>query len=193
MADVPEFLGTEFDIFARKPKQASTVETIETVYKTIAPIDQTDLEYLIPADNETYVDPNIKLYLSGRFVHLDGSALSATEYTTGTNSLLHTMFSQCTITLNGIQITQSAENYPSRALIETLLTYGSDAADPTSECLSGKRTQETWLEAISLNLPKRRIQGLSPGGIRRKRAIVFRCTDAFMPISVMCLCLSYLV
>jgi hypothetical protein len=65
MAEVPEYLGTEFDIFARKPKQASTVDTTETIYKTIAPIDQTDLEYILPADNETYVDPNIKLCVSG--------------------------------------------------------------------------------------------------------------------------------
>jgi poly(A) polymerase Pap1 len=138
MADVSEFLGTEFDIFARKPKQASTDDTTQTVYKTISQIDQTDLEYLIPADNETYVDPNIKLYVSGRFVHLDGSALAPTEYTTGTNNLLHSLFSQCTISLNGIQITQSAENYPFRAYIETKLTYGSDASDSNLKCHFGK-------------------------------------------------------
>jgi len=46
-------VSSEFDIFARKPVQTSVHETIETVYKPIAPVDQSDLEFLIPADNDT--------------------------------------------------------------------------------------------------------------------------------------------
>jgi hypothetical protein len=117
------------DIFTRKARQASTVDTTETIHKTIAPIDQSDLEFILPADNETYVDPNIKLYIKGKFVYLDGSNLNATEYTTGVNNLPHSLFSQCRITLNGVQITQAKESYNYRAYLETLLTYSSDAAE----------------------------------------------------------------
>jgi hypothetical protein len=79
MAEVPAFLGTEFDIITRKARQAGTVDTTETIYKTIAPIDQSDVEFIIPADNETYVDPNTKLYVSGNLVKVDGSNKNATE------------------------------------------------------------------------------------------------------------------
>jgi hypothetical protein len=47
-----------------------TLLTQQKLYKTIAPIDQSDLEFLLPADNETYVDPNLKLYIKGKFEYL---------------------------------------------------------------------------------------------------------------------------
>ena len=43
----------EFDIFAHKPIQTSILETVETVFKPIAPVEQIDLEFLIPADTDT--------------------------------------------------------------------------------------------------------------------------------------------
>ena len=54
------FVSLDFGIFARKPVQESILETFDIVYKPIASIDQSDLEFLIPADNETYIDPDIK-------------------------------------------------------------------------------------------------------------------------------------
>ena len=50
MAVEPSYVGTEFDIFVRKPKQSSTVKTIETVYRPIASVEQTDIEFVIPGD-----------------------------------------------------------------------------------------------------------------------------------------------
>jgi hypothetical protein len=56
MAEVPSFVATEFDVFGRRPKHASTSETHETFYKPIASVDQTDIEFLIPGDSDKYVD-----------------------------------------------------------------------------------------------------------------------------------------
>jgi len=56
MAKEPSYLGTEFDIFVRKPKQSSTVMTNETIYRPIASVDQIDIEFVIPGDSDTYVD-----------------------------------------------------------------------------------------------------------------------------------------
>ena len=39
-------VSSEFDIFAHKPIQTSVLETIETVYKPIAPMVQSNLELL---------------------------------------------------------------------------------------------------------------------------------------------------
>ena len=44
----PEFVSTEFDIFATKPTQSSILGTAKTRYKPIAPVDQSDLEFVIP-------------------------------------------------------------------------------------------------------------------------------------------------
>ena len=54
MAEVPSYMGTEFDNFAPKLRQIAVEGTIETIYKPIASIDQTDIEFLIPGDSETY-------------------------------------------------------------------------------------------------------------------------------------------
>jgi hypothetical protein len=55
-------ISSEFDVFSRKPTQTSVLETIETVYKPIASVEQSDLEFLIPGDLDTYIDLDIKLY-----------------------------------------------------------------------------------------------------------------------------------
>jgi len=52
MAEVPSFVGTELDIFSRKPRQVAVQGTAETIYNPIASIDQTDIEFLIPGDSD---------------------------------------------------------------------------------------------------------------------------------------------
>ena len=59
----------------------------------------------------------------------DGTDLTETDYVAGINNLLHSLFSQCTITLNATQITQASVNYNYRAYFESLLTNGTDGAD----------------------------------------------------------------
>jgi len=54
--------------------------------------------------------------------------VNATEHTAVTNNLLQSLFSQCTVVLNGTTFTQSSEHYNYRSNLETLLTYGTDAA-----------------------------------------------------------------
>ena len=61
-ADV-ESASTEFDKFATRPAQISTIKTIETACKLIASLHQSDSEFLIPADHDTYTDLNIQLYV----------------------------------------------------------------------------------------------------------------------------------
>jgi hypothetical protein len=90
--DLP-FLSSEFDIFARKPVHNAILDTSDVVYKPIAPIDQSDLEFLIPSDPETYVDPDIKLYIRGKFTKADGTALDAIDHCAGVNNVLHSLFS----------------------------------------------------------------------------------------------------
>ena len=119
------FVSSEFDIFARKPVQESILETLDVVYKPIASVDQSDLEFLIPADSETYIDPDIKVYVRGKLTKIDGRKRISPSVT---NNFLHSLFGQCTVSLNGTTITQATELYNYRSLLVTLLTYGNDAA-----------------------------------------------------------------
>jgi hypothetical protein len=48
MAKVTEYVGTEFDVFEKKPIPAGILETTETWYNPIASVGQSDLEFLIP-------------------------------------------------------------------------------------------------------------------------------------------------
>jgi len=59
-------LSSEFDIFARRPIQTSVVETTEVTYNPITSAEQRDLEFLISADSDKYVDLNLKLYIRGK-------------------------------------------------------------------------------------------------------------------------------
>ena len=113
----------EIDIFPRKPIETSVLETIETVYKPIAPVRQSDLEFLISADLDTYIDLDIKLYIRGKLVSGEGKDLDAKYFTVVTNNFLNTLFSQCKVTLNRVSITQASEFYQYHSYLENLLIY----------------------------------------------------------------------
>jgi hypothetical protein len=128
MSALGGFVSTELDVFAQKSVQEAVVETLETDYKPIASVDMSDLEFVIHGDNDTYLDLDIKIYVRGKFIKRDGTDLDETDFTAGTNNFLHSLFSQCSISLNGVSVTPASELYNYRSHIETLLTYGNDAA-----------------------------------------------------------------
>jgi len=61
-------ISSEFEIFADKPVQTSVLGTIETAYKPIAPVEQNELEFLIPGDKDNYIRLDIQLYVRGKLV-----------------------------------------------------------------------------------------------------------------------------
>ena len=65
-------VSSEFDIFAPRPVQSSVLGTIEVPHKPLAGVDQSDLEFLIPAENDTYIDTNIKLFVRGKLTEAKG-------------------------------------------------------------------------------------------------------------------------
>jgi len=121
-------VSSEFDIFTQKPVQTSVQETIETIYMPVASVVQSDMEFLIPAEHDTYIDLNIKLYVRGKLTTADGKDLDSTNFTVTANNLLNSLFTQCLITLNGTTITHTSDLYQYRSYLERLLTYGRDAA-----------------------------------------------------------------
>jgi len=120
-------VSSEFDIFVQKPIQTAILDVVRCM--SIATVDQNVLEFFVPGDNETYIDQDIKLYVRGQIIGADGKDVDASDFTAGTNNFLNSLFSQCSISLNGVNITPTSELYPYRSYLETLLSYGSDASN----------------------------------------------------------------
>jgi len=81
--------SSKFDISAHRPIQTSVLGTIETTYKRTAPVDQNDLEFYIPADNDIYIDLDIKLYVRVKLISASGKYADFTDLTALTNNFLH--------------------------------------------------------------------------------------------------------
>jgi hypothetical protein len=61
-------------------------------------------------------------------VSADGKALDSTDHMIVSNNFLYSLFSQCSVILNGTPITQNTQNKVYRAMLETLRSYGIDAS-----------------------------------------------------------------
>ena len=109
--------------------QSSIVETIEEPHKPVSGVDQCDVEFLVPATSDMYIDPNIKVFIRGRLTKTNRTDLDESDSTGVTNNLLHSLFSQCTIIINGETVTPASDHYNYRAYLQTLLSYGSDATE----------------------------------------------------------------
>jgi hypothetical protein len=93
---------SEFNIFAQKPVQTAVLQTRETLYKTMATVDPSDLQFVVPGDNESYIDLKVHIYIKGKLIKPEGTDFDATENTTFVNNSLHSLFSQCSVTLKGV-------------------------------------------------------------------------------------------
>jgi len=80
----------------------------------------------MPADNDAYIDLDIKLYVRGKLFSASGNEVDFTDLKAVTKNFLNSLFCQCDVTLNGITIAQASEHYH-RSYLETLMTYGTDA------------------------------------------------------------------
>jgi hypothetical protein len=136
-------VSTEFDVFAQKPEKEAVLETTVLEYKPIASVDVSDLTFVIPGDNDTYLDLDIKLFVRGKLAKGDGTDLDSTDFTAGTNNFLHSLFNQCNISLNGVSVTPASELYNYRSYIETLWNYSYDAAPIISRTRTGIWTMVT--------------------------------------------------
>jgi hypothetical protein len=123
-----ETASSEIDILGPKPVQSAILGTTQVTYKPTASVETSDLEFVVPADNDTYIDTNIHVYIWGKLTRADGTSLDGSDFTTGEHNLLHSLFSQCSIALDGTTITPAAYLSNYRSYFEIILCYGSDAA-----------------------------------------------------------------
>ena len=69
-------------------------------------MEQNDLEFSIPGDSDTYIDLDIKLYVRGKIISSSVKYVDLTDKSAVANNLLHSLFSQFTIMVNGVPVTQ---------------------------------------------------------------------------------------
>jgi len=102
-------------------------EYIETIYRPMASVEQSDLEFLVPAD----IDLNMRMYVKDKMVKEDWMSLDSTVFTALAHfiTLYHSFFSHFSTTLNETNITQATELFPYLSYLETILTYCTDVAN----------------------------------------------------------------
>jgi hypothetical protein len=100
--------SSEFDILTERPVQTSTGNTTEIGHKPPTAIDQRDLEFTVPQDEERYLDPDMQIYIRGKLLGANGTELDIKDYTARVN-MLHSLFDQCNVSLNGTSITHSSD------------------------------------------------------------------------------------
>jgi len=86
------------------------------------------IEFGVVGSGEEYVDlSNVMLYLRAKIVRNNSGDLAADSTAAPVNLLLHSMFSQVDVSLNGTLISSSTNTYPYKSMLETLLSYGGNA------------------------------------------------------------------
>jgi len=124
-----ECAKSELDLFTLQPTQTSIEDTTVVEYHPISSIqNKGPIEFDVTGTGDQYIDvSNIQLYIRAKITKGDGTNLDPNSTAAPVNLLLHSMFSQIDISLNGTLISNATNTYPYRALMETLLTYGEDA------------------------------------------------------------------
>lgn len=125
-----ECAKTELDLFTVADTQTSLESAAYCEYHPVTSItDGASIEFDVSGTGEDYLDlNNTMLHVKAKIVQEDGTtAIPADDVIAPVNYLLHAMFQQVEIYLNGTQISNSNSNYPYRAIIEALLSYGGDS------------------------------------------------------------------
>ena len=117
------------DLFSIAPTQTSNESTSNVDYLPISSLnDGPSIDFEINGSGGEYLDLSRSyLHIKAKVIRTDGTDLPNDNNVAPVNNFLHSMFSQVDITMNGTQISSSINTYAFRAIIETLLSFSSDA------------------------------------------------------------------
>ena len=118
-------VSSEFDIFKHRLINTSALGTVETMYKSIASVDQNNLEFIIHYESDTYIDVDSKFIDRGKLASGAWKDVDLTDTTAGT-IISPTQCTANVTPLNGVAVRLSIEHYNYCSNLET--PYGTDAA-----------------------------------------------------------------
>ncbi|XP_037926237.1 uncharacterized protein LOC119661110 [Hermetia illucens] len=175
-----ECMKSELDLFSSSPIQSNILKTEEVAYKPIASLDNsTVLEFVSVGHGDTYRDLSsiylrLKVQLNkakdGKEELYDKAAIPIGVV----NNVLHSLFRQCTIQLNGRPIAEIDYNYQYRAYIENLLNYGKNTAETHLESV-GWYLDENEMDIVESGKPSDSNQGY------KKPEFYLHCKDDVQP------------
>ena len=126
-----ESVTSQLDLFSVPASQTSLDDGMFTEYRPISILtSEGPIEFCIAAEASNYIDfANTFLYIKAAVTTDARTNLEANEQVAPECNFLPTLWSQCDLFLNGTLVTQSNNNYPYRAYIESLLSFGKEAKD----------------------------------------------------------------
>ena len=100
------------------------------------------LEFEVVGDRNNFIDlQKIFLEVKCRVIQSNNEILRHVEDNAANsdapffvNNILHSLFSECTVSLNGIKIANSNGNYAHKSFLETEFSHGKDAKDTWLKC-----------------------------------------------------------
>ena len=115
---------SELDLFGIPPTQTCMEAATVVEYNPTANISKGAIEFNVPGTEGVYLDlSQTYLYVQCEIRGADG----ADNVCAPSNLFFHSLFNLVDVSLNGTQLTAAVTAYPYRAIIETLMSYGSDA------------------------------------------------------------------
>lgn len=141
------YIRSELNLFDKEGYDMSIISTQNNEYFPIAPLSDAlaPLTFNVPSSMDHYVDlSRTRLYMRMSVTAGAGTALAATDICPPVNNICHSAFTQCSVYLNGTQITPTSNLYAYRAYLERLLCTSKEF-NKTQASLSGyfKETEPT--------------------------------------------------
>lgn len=132
MSTFRECMKSELDLFSLPTIQTSILKTEEISYKPLTSLEnQNIIDFVCYGHGDTCIDlSSIHLNLKIQVLKNDGSQYveEDKEQPSLVNNIMHSLFRQINLSLNGKTVNVCDNHYAYRSYIESLLNYGSDAS-----------------------------------------------------------------
>ena len=124
-----ECAKTELDVISVPHTQASIEYGNYVEYHPLSSItDSRPIEFDVSSSGQKYLDfANTQLLVKAKITRGNGDDITDANYVEGVNLFLHSLFQQVDVSLNDVQVSQSARTYAYRAYIKSLLSCGPQA------------------------------------------------------------------
>lgn len=148
-------MKSELDLFELHPLQTNVLGVEQVAYNPVTTLNNSsNIEFVVPGNGDTYKNlSSIYLRLLVELKDKKGDVPKGEENVEASkkigvvNNLLHSLFRQCTVSLNNIQVCQD-NDYHYKAFFQTILNYGADAVKTHLET-TGWKMDEQELDSLS--------------------------------------------
>lgn len=172
MALINEFsqpsIRGQVELFGLPPTDTTVESSFYAEYKPVVNIQDNDakIDFRITGNASQYLDLfDHFCYLRVKVVASDGKDLPAAAEVSTSNLFMHSLFSQCDVSINNQLVSTSNNCYMYKAYLETVLTYGTDYINSQATCpLFYKDTDNGSLKDTNTGYKKRKqwIQASKP-------------------------------